>query len=271
MATIQIYEGEPSRESVKGVNKKDADAVVLNWIVLGTRDDLLVKALVQSTTPAVYDGLLLQTVTVQETAPEAWQCQANYAQKESNELDYDFSFDTTGGKQKITQSLETVHRYASSGKIAPDHKGAIGVTEHGVEGCDIVVPRFSWQETWKLPIADYGWEYSQVLSGLTGMVNAGVFRGFPAGQVLFHGARGKGSTSDEGIITITYHFERNRDVTAQTIGDITGINKGGWHYLWVQYEETDDNAAKTFARRPVAAYVERVYESTGFGTLAIGS
>ena len=46
--------------------------------------------------------------------------------------------------------------------------------------------------------------------------------------------------------------------------------KAGWEYLWVQYRETDDTDAKSFARRPVAAYVEKVYESTSFASLGSG-
>ena len=64
------------------------------------------------------------------------------------------------------------------------------MTDHGVEGCEIVVPKFSWSETWQLPIAMYNWAYSQTLKAITGKVNAAAFRGFPAGQVLFRGGKG---------------------------------------------------------------------------------
>jgi hypothetical protein len=268
MAGIQIYEGFPSRESVAG---GDSPSVVLNWVVLGSDDDILVKALVRTYTPAIYDGLFLQNVRATPTAPETWSCQANYGpRKPPKENEYKFSFDTTGGRQKITQSLQTIARYAPSGKTAPDHKGAIGVTDHGVEGCEIVVPKFAWSETWQLPIADYGWGYSALLEAITGTVNAGVFRGKPAGQVLFHGARGSASTKDPTLIEITYMFERSRDVAAQVIGDITGVNKGGWQYLWVHYTEEHDTTADALARRPDSAYVERVYDAADFSQLGIG-
>ena len=155
MPTIQIYEGFPSRESVSG---GDSPSVALTWVVLGTTSDLTVKALVRGATPAVYDNLPLQTVSVKETAPGAWDCQAKYGpRKPPKEYEYKFAFDTTGGKLKITQSKETIQKYAPTGKTAPDHKGAIGATDHGVEGCEIVAPKFAWSETWQLPLADYGW------------------------------------------------------------------------------------------------------------------
>jgi hypothetical protein len=268
MPNLHIHEGFPSRESVSG---GDSPSVVLNWIVLGSRDDLLVKALVRATTPAVYDGLVLQNVAVKETAPEAWECQAKYGvRKPPKENEYKFAFDTTGGRQKITQSFETIHKYAPVGKTAADHQGAIGVTDHNVEGCEVVVPKFSWSETWQLPIADYGWAYSQTLKAITGRVNAASFRGFSAGQVLFHGGKGSASSKDPTLIEITYSFEQSDDVKSQTIGEIAGVAKAGWQYLWVHYQETDDQEAKKYVHRPDAVYVERVYEAAEFSALGIG-
>ena len=269
MSEVTIYEGFPSRETVSG---GDSPSVLMNWIVLGTSSNSEAVAAVRATTPAIFGALVLQNVTAKETAPETWECQAKYgARKPPKEGEYKFAFDTTGGHQKITQSLETVHKYAPSGKTAADHKGAIGVTDHGVEGCDIVVPKFSWTETWQLPIADYGWAYSQVLKAATGRVNASEFRGFPAGQVLFKGGKGSASSKDPMLIEITYAFDQSDDVTAQTIGDITGIAKTGWQYLWVQYAETVDATAKDYVRRPKSVYVERVYDSVAFATLGIGA
>jgi hypothetical protein len=273
---LQIYEGFPSREAISG---GDNPSVALNWIVLGTDNDSIVKSLVRATTPTGYLDpqfagaklLFLRDIAVKEVAPSTWECQARYgARKPPKENEYKFEFDTTGGRQKITQSLETIHKYAPAGKTAPDHKGAIGVTDHGVEGCEIVVPKFSWSETWQLPIETHNWAYSQTLKAITGRVNASPFRGFPAGQVLFRGGIGSGSNKDPNLIEITFHFDQSDDVEGQTIGDIAGVAKAGWQYLWVQYRETDDSTANDFARRPVAAYVERVYDATSFGPLGIG-
>ena len=266
---ITVYEAFPSREFIAG---GDNPSINLNWIVLGTSDELVAKNAALAVSPVIYDGLFYRDMAGKETAPGVWECQARYgARKPPTQLDYKFAFDTTGGKQKITQSLETVHKYAPGGKTAADHKGAIGVTDHGVEGCEVVVPRFSWSETWQLPIAGYGWAYSQTLKAITGRVNGWRFRGFPAGQVLFHGGKGSASTKDPTLIEITYSFEQSDDVRAQTIGDIVGVAKAGWQYLWVQYQETHDTTAKSFARRPVGVYVERVYDVANFGMLGIGS
>ena len=50
---------------------------------------------------------------------------------------------------------------------------------------------------------------------------------------------------------------------------ISGISKGGWHHLWVLY--ADDVDQNTFIKRPVAAYVERVYNAGDFSQLGVGT
>ena len=108
---ITVYEGEPSREFTTG---GDNPGIKLNWIVLGTRDENAAYAAVAGVTPVTCDGLYFRTIAGKEVAPEAWECQASYgARKPPAEGEYKFSFDTTGGKQKITQSLETI------GKVRP--------------------------------------------------------------------------------------------------------------------------------------------------------
>ena len=59
-------------------------------------------------------------------------------------------------------------------------------------------------------------------------------------------------------------------MTGLTIGGgITGINKDGWDYLWVRYNDEEDAAAKKLVRRPEAVYVERVYLRADLNLLGI--
>jgi len=245
------------------------------YAVWGALTSEVARAMAVGASPLTYtvNGIPLfrKQATVEEVGPEAHTIRVFYGPiKPPEQNEYKFAFDTTGGRQKITQSLETINKYAPDGKTAADHKGAIGVTDTGVEGCEIIVPKFSWSETWQLPIETYDWTYSQTLKAITGKVNAETFRGFPPGQVLFRGGKGTGSSKNPLLIEIAYHFDQSDDVQEQTIGEITGVSKAGWEYLWVQYRETDDTDAKGYARRPVSAYVEKVYQSTSFSSLGIG-
>ena len=146
------------------------------------------------------------------------------------------------------------------------------MTDHGVEGCEIVVPKFAWSETHQLPIATYGWAYSQKLKAITGKVNGWKFRGFPAGQVLFHGARGSASSKDPSLIEITYLLRAERRRQAADHGRHhrnrqarLGVPVGASH------RAEGRATAKRLVRRPEAVYVEKVYWPANFAILAIGS
>jgi len=67
---------------------------------------------------------------------------------------------------------------------------------------------------------------------------------------------------------ITHRFSASPNKTGLTIGDITGIEKKGWEYLWVRYADAEDTAAKTLVKKPAAVYVEKVYEEGDFSVLA---
>ena len=250
----------------------DPTSAEIPYAVWGVPTSEIARAMVIEASPPTYTvneiPLFRKQATVEETGPEAHIVHVIYGPIKPPES-RGTSSHSIPPAVKITRALRP-STIRPAGKTAADHKGAIGVTDHGVEGCEIVVPKFSWSETWQLPIETYDWAYSQTLKSITGKVNAASFRGFPAGQVLFRGGKGSGSNKNPTLIEITYSFDQSDDVTEQTIGDITGVSKAGWQYLWVQYRETDDTDAKSFARRPVAAYVEKVYEATSFAELGIG-
>ena len=175
----------------------------------------------------------------------------------------------SGGTQHITQSLQTVGSYAPPGKQAPDFKGAIGVTHDSVEGVDITIPVYNFSETHYIATAAVTGAYKAALFNLTGKVNDGAFRGFAIGEVLFLGA--SGSKRGEDDWEITFRFAASPNVTGLTIGDITGIDKKGWEYMWVRYADAEDAAAKAIVKKPVAVYVEKVYETGDFAGLGIGT
>ncbi len=85
--------------------------------------------------------------------------------------------------------------------------------------------------------------------------------------MLFLGA--SGTKRGGGDWEITFRFAASRNRTNLTIGDITGISKKGWEYLWVRYADAEDANAKALIKKPVAVYVEKVYEEGDFGLLGI--
>ncbi len=91
----------------------------------------------------------------------------------------------------------------------------------------------------------------------------------PVGEVLFLGASGSKRGSDDW--EITFRFAASPNKTGLTVGDIVNINKKGWEYMWVRYADAEDAVAKAIVKKPVAVYVEKVYEDGDFSGLGIGT
>ncbi|MEX0744876.1 MAG: hypothetical protein WD118_04675, partial [Phycisphaeraceae bacterium] len=146
----------------------------------------------------------------------------------------------------------------------------IGVTDDAVEGVEITVPVYHFSETHYLPASEVTLGYRGDLFHLTGKVNNAGFRGLAAGECLFLGASGsRRGTDPEDDWEISFRFAGSPNRTNLTVGSITGIDKLGWDYLWVRYEDVEDETAHALTKRPVAVYVEQVYESGNFGLLGI--
>lgn len=190
-----------------------------------------------------------------------------------NEGDQALSFDTGGGRTKITQSLGTTS-YAATG-TAPNFEGAIGVTKDGVEGIEILVPALSFTITQRFAPGFVTNAYIKLLATLTGCVNGGAFRGCDPGEVLFEGATGTQANSQAWWdISFKFSAQQNASTTngnALTVGTITNIDKNGFQYLWVRYQDVDDTTAKALVKQPLAVYVETVYNSADFSQLGIGT
>ena len=287
---ITVEEKYDSRQSTTGDNAQ----VTLTYIASGSDDDLAIKSAVENFAPETYDGLPMQSVQIEPISEEYWDASVRYADSSSpsstsggtpdpGSNEYTYSFDTMGGTQHITQSLDTVSSYADSSiPSAPDFHGAIGVSNTNgnaeVQGVDVTVPIYNFSETHYLTVEQVTPEYKGTLFQLTGKVNNATFRGLAAGECLFLGASGTlhgteftDGTSGGGDWEITYRFAASPNKTGITIGSISGIAKKGWEYLWVRYADVEDMNAMAMVKRPVAAYVEQVYESADFSLLDIGS
>ena len=259
---VTIDEKFDSREATES----DSPTTELLYVVQGTDDDLAVKSLVAATAPALYNGLVRDSFTIKPVGGGVWECSVQYVEVSS---DSQFTFDTGGGTQHISQSLQSVNRYAAPGEIAPDFQGAIGVNGDQIEGTDITVPVYNFTETHYIDDSLVTGAYKATLFFLTGRVNNAPFKGFAKGEVLFLGASGAKRGFEDW--EITFRFAASPNVTGLTLGNIVGIDKEGWQYLWVRFTDEEDNVAKTLIKKPIAAYVERVYEYGDFSGLGIGT
>lgn len=249
----------------------DSGTAELLYDVAGTADEETALTSLKASAPATHKGLGRQECGVEPTEDASrWIGTAQYALDPADNATQ-FSFDTGGGSQHVTNSLSTISKTPASG-TAPDFKGAIGVTVDSVEGVDITTPVFNFEITkYKDSVSQ---AYLEAVYDLTGKTNNaqvqftidGVTLTFAAGELLFLGGSG-GKTAGSGQWSINYKFAGSPNRTSIAVGDITVPAKKGWEYLWVRYQDMEDGAAKTLVKRPLAAYVEQVYETGDFSAL----
>ena len=257
-----------SREGTQGPNP----SLVLRYLIRGTDDDVLVRALANAGSPVTYDQLLKQQIHTQQEGEEWWLADVQYGTSQLGEAgSVQWSFEIGGGgSQHISQSLETVGKYVNSG-TAPDFKGAIGVRRDGngqaVDGLDIDLTTFAWSETHHIAYALVTPAYINTLYLLRGKVNDAAWRIFSKGEVRLISV--SGSARGQRTVPITFGFEASHNTTGLTVGDITGIAKEGWQYLWTFYEDVEDQTAKELVKNPKAAYVERIHEYGDFADLGL--
>jgi len=257
-----------------GRRLSDLSAELL-YLVRGTTDAGAARVALLAGAPVTHDGLPRDDAAVEEIEGlDAYIGTVRYASPDGQAPETgesSFSFDTSGGSQHITQSLATPGSYASPGLAGvPNFGGAIGVTQDNVEGVDITVPVYTFSETHYLPNSTVSNAYKGTLFNLTGKVNDGAFKGLSAGECLFLGASGSRRASEDDW-EITFRFAGSPNKTGLTIGDIVGVSKKGWEYLWVRYQDKEDAVAKMLIKKPIAAFVEKVYEEASFAALGIGT
>jgi len=283
MSLVWVEDGDSRAATIVRRGKKATSTMTKSYKLFGTANDVEVHAAVNqqiSTVgygwqyPGVADAQLwAESYSIAFLGDNAWQVTINYEKTGAEPATPDplkraRSFDTTGGTQHKTQA-EAERKY---GTDAPDQQKAIAVDGNGVNGVDIVVPALQWQESYDVPNAYINATYVRGLAGLTGTTNNAAFRGFEAGEVLFLGCSGSQEWDNEkgsGPWSLSYRFIASKNVTGQTIGSISGIEKKGHEYLWVRYE--DSVSGSNLLKTPKAVYVNRVYKEADFSALGIGT
>jgi hypothetical protein len=202
----------------------------------------------------------------------------DWGQPESNqdqkpgESGYKFSFQAPTAH--IRRSLATISSYAAPDVFfaddPPDFKGAINVTSYGtpdmaIEGVDLQAPA----EVFSIPYRDVDavidLTYQALVRSLCGKVNNSAFYGANAGELMLCRADGERS---KGVWNLDFGFAYIPNATSIPVGDdITVAAKDGMDLLWTLEMTVNDPAKKMLVSRPVAAYVERVFERADLNDL----
>lgn len=266
---VSISEAFDSRDFTIG----QQSSLTLKYIVEGTDDEDVVLALIRGYVPVYHPTFLLyrDTIDAKYQGGETWFVDVRLGQRAGPEASAagavpDWSLTIAGGTQHITHSLDTIQSYASGGATPPNHHGAINVKQTGVtktpEGVDIDVSTMGFSEKLYLPYASFTPAYLNMLFLARGRVNDATWRIWPKGSVLF--SQVTGAPQGRNAVELTFDFLVEPSVTNLTVGDITGIAKEGWQYLWVEYVEIEDGDAKAIASNPLAVHIEKVREYADF-------
>lgn len=206
--------------------------------------------------------LFRQNIEIDELGHKVFECTVPYGPRPME--DWQFDFNTMGGTLHIKASrFATVRAYDATGVIAADNKQIIGDRGGGeVDGTDIIIPALKMTYTYTNPLGAVTEAYVRTLATITGATNNATFRGYNEGELLFLGARGSDGRQTEA--RVGYEFAASQNVAGMTIGDIAGIAKKGWEYLWLKWE--DDEAAGEGIQKPKRVYIEQIYEKIDFST-----
>ena len=259
--------------------RRNGDSVELDFIIYGTATlSEATEALVYAAPQEVDEWprriiSSIEPIFVDTTNPEVskWAATVQYTKRDVEQEDEKIpviSFDTTGGNQHITQSIETVARYPDN---SPDYGGAIGYDGENVVGVDIAKSVLNFSEVHYLAAEEVTWGFIDRLSYLG--FNDSNFRNFKPCEVLFLGAAGtrRADSSDDLIWEVNYRFAVSRNRYNFRVGDITVSEKRGWDYMWVRYADEVDDEKQTVLKKPVAVYIERVLDPISFSGLGVGA
>jgi hypothetical protein len=248
-------------------------SLTAGFVLTGVSSETLARATALGYSPAIYSGLFRSNLELVRITPDAWNVDVTYGpyeRKEREAGDFKWNFDTTGRTKHVTQGYSHVQTYVKSGATAIDFKGAINSTDNGVDGVDVPDKAFAWTEEWTLLAASYAFTYATILGELTGAMNTGYFRGFPAYTVRFDGATGGQSAKDPDLLEVAYRFSVSPTESGITVGEITGIYKLGWDHASVFYREEKDEVSNTTRLVPQQVDIDRVLRTADFSLLGIG-
>jgi hypothetical protein len=244
----------------------------ITYKITGTEDETAAYALLLATAPAtlIIDGYVLakRVFGLEHDDYGVWTGTCRFSKRELEVSESTYQFETGGGNTHITHSIATVQSIKLGGGTAPNNNNAIGWNGREIAGCDIISPVYNFSETHVLAAVDVDAAYKLALFRATGKVNNAGFKGFATGEVLFLGASGSLRTT-ENEWEISYRFAASENATGLSVGGITGINKKGWEYLWLYFQ--DEVSQDVLVKKPLAAYVEQVYQTADFSTIGIGT
>ena len=265
-----------------------------SYLLTGYASASAARTALLATAPATFNGLGLRPTEVsveeQETVDGSgnrdYIGRAGYGtpggqQTPSPDLDVGntrISISTAGGSVTVIESLETIRTSAG----APDHSGAIGVTDQGPQGTTILTGGLDLTITKIVDSTDLDIAYLNDIVSLTTPnphTNNATFShtdtdgrqiSLAAGEALFIGMQNtpRGDGTDE----LRFNFKGSANLTDALPNSPWTIIKEGWAHLWIDHKLEDNTGSAADPDLTAVAthyYVERVYPEGNFALLGI--
>jgi len=242
----------------------------LEYVVHGTDIPYAAWLATERASPAEYEGLVKDRVTVQpmDADESVYQCRVEYRKAKKRDdpetNDEEISFDIESAERQITHSAETTGVWATPGAIAPNFGNGIEYRDGLFRGTTVLAPRLSFTITKYFPIEFVTNSRISQWRQAAFKTNDALWRNQPPGTCMFMGC--SGSKRNEDDYAIAFKFVAADHETDLSVGVISGIAKGAWEHLWVLDEPANDENSEFLTRLPLAVYTERVYGSINFPT-----
>lgn len=259
-----------------GSDSADNNTGNRRWLVRGSTDPIVCRTILVAYAGNIslytYDSLGLKSLSwnlYSEGGPDAWEFSANYDYT-PEPGEFTISIDTTGATVN-TQLAYAQTAFAATNETAVDYGDSINVDAQGnPQGVDKIIPSLKLNVRAKIRESNItsALAYAKVIANNTGKVNDATFLTFDRGELLFLGATGDIITNTDPVLN--FSFEASPNITNETIGTVTGINKLGWEYIWFDFKQKQDTATSLKTTVARAAYVAQVYDFADFTDLFIG-
>ena len=228
--------------------------------------------------PGTYSGLPLKEIRFEGyDAGGNMDLTAVYSERESSGGDDDEgeeateSFDCGGGTKHMTHAISQTRVYGGSGDDAGGGIGWNGKSGSEAEFSGVDVPCADMRETYTKTMSRSkvtGTSYKKKVAALVGKVNAGTFKGWSAGEIMFLGMSFSTPSKGAKKVTVTFNFrvmpnESRCKVAGKDVG-----SKKGFEYLWAR-SETKDGGNGYPEVQVNSIYKSIVCESANFGALGL--
>lgn len=195
----------------------------------------------------------------------SWRRSARREQPAIGESQFEFSLAVQPVRVKVPIGTVSVYKSAQAAEWVPQLINDIGDGQEP-DGIDVYEPTYDESVTAWVATNTITQSYRNQLKRAVGKTNSQPFKGWNIGEVLLMGVSGSRRGANDTELNFRWSVRENQENL--TIGDVTGISKQGWQYLWPRSEGRGGTAApvvKTITHVAVAT----VFRSYNFDLLNI--